>query len=199
MLNRTLILTLTFVTLAVTSCTTKRDGRAYRLYHNTTAKYNGFFYANEAHAEADAKLEELHDERWDEVLPLFLEADEATAQQIFPLMERAIEKCTRVVDRHTMAPPKQLAKSMSRPVMNKWIDDNYTVIGKSYYLKGDYAKAEEIFTYLVRTVDGRMQRRGRFRGWGEPTCERGMTPKQKTRSPKQRVCAKRPTTPKHTP
>ena len=38
--------------------------------------------------------------------------------------------------------------------MNKWIDDNYTVIGKSYYLKGDYPKAEEIFTYLARTVNG---------------------------------------------
>jgi len=154
MLNRTPIFAVTFVMLLATSCTTKRDGRAYRLYHNTTAKYNGFFYANEAHAEAEAKLEELHEERWDEVLPLFLEADESTAQQIFPLMERAIEKCTRVVDRHTMAPPKQLMKSMKRPVMNKWIDDNYTVIGKSYYLKGDYPKAEEIFTYLVRTVDG---------------------------------------------
>jgi len=154
MLNRTLILTLSFVALSWASCTTKRDGRAYRLYHNTTAKYNGFYYANEAHAEADAKLEELHEERWDDVLPLFLEADESTAQQIFPLMERAIEKCTRVVDRHTMAPPKRMTKSINRPVMNKWIDDNYTVIGKSYYLKGDYAKAEEIFTYLVRTVDG---------------------------------------------
>ena len=154
MLNRTLILTLSFVALLCASCTTKRDGRAYRLFHNTTAKYNGFFYANEAHAEAEVKLEELHEERWDEVLPLFLEADETTAQQIFPLMERAIEKCTRVVDRHTMAPPKRMTKSISRPVMNKWIDDNYTVIGKSYYLKGDYAKAEEIFTYLVRTVDG---------------------------------------------
>ena len=154
MLNRTLIFTLACVALVASSCTTKRDGRAYRLYHNTTAKYNGFFYANEAHAEAEAKLEELHDERWDEVLPLFLEADESTAQQIFPLMERAIEKCTRVVDRHTMAPPQRMTKSMNRPVMNKWIDDNYTVIGKSYYMKGDYPKAEEIFTYLVRTVDG---------------------------------------------
>jgi tetratricopeptide (TPR) repeat protein len=136
------------------SCTTKRDGRAYRLYHNTTAKYNGFYYANEALDEADGKLEEMHEERWDEVLPLFLESDESTAQQIFPLMERAIEKCTRVVDRHTMAPPKRMTKSFNRPVMNKWIDDNYTVIGKSYYLKGDYPKAEEIFTYLSRTVDG---------------------------------------------
>ena len=154
MLNRHLTIFLTTAILLCVSCTTKRDGRAYRLFHNTTAKYNGFYYANEAHAEADLKLEELHEERWDEVLPLFLEADESTAQQIFPLMERAIEKCTRVVDRHTMAPPKRMTKSFNRPVMNKWIDDNYTVIGKSYYLKGDYAKAEEIFTYLVRTVDG---------------------------------------------
>jgi len=154
MLNRSLTLTLATALLLCASCTTKRDGRAYRLYHNTTAKYNGFYYANEAHAEADLKLEDIHEERWDEVLPLFLEADESTAQQIFPLMERAIEKCTRVVDRHTMAPPKRMTKSFNRPVMNKWIDDNYTVIGKSYYLKGDYPKAEEIFTYLVRTVDG---------------------------------------------
>ena len=152
MLNRPLTIFLTTAMLLCVSCTTKRDGRAYRLFHNTTAKYNGFYYANEAHAEADLKLEELHEERWDEVLPLFLEADESTAQQIFPLMERAIEKCTRVVDRHTMAPPKRMTKSFNRPVMNKWIDDNYTVIGKSYYLKGDYPKAEEIFTYLVRTV-----------------------------------------------
>ena len=154
MLNRALIPLLALVALSWVSCTTKRDGRAYRLFHNTTAKYNGFYYANEAHREAEIKLQEIHEERWDEMLPLFLEADETTAQQIFPLMERAIEKCTRVVDRHTMAPPKRMTKSFHRPIMNKWIDDNYTVIGKSYYLKGDYGKAEEIFTYLVRTVDG---------------------------------------------
>ena len=154
MSRRLLFLIPALMALTWMSCTTEGDGRAYRLYHNTTAKYNGFFYANEAHAEAEVKLEELHEERWDEILPLFLESDEESAQQIFPLMERAIEKCTRVVDRHTMAPPKRMTKSFSRPVMNKWIDDNYTVIGKSYYLKGDYPKAEEIFTYLARTVNG---------------------------------------------
>ena len=91
MSTRSITLALATTMLVLASCTTKRDGRAYRLFHNTTAKYNGFFYANEAHAEAELKLEELHEERWDEVLPLFLEADETTAQQIFPLMERAIE------------------------------------------------------------------------------------------------------------
>jgi tetratricopeptide (TPR) repeat protein len=122
------------------------------VFHNTTARYNGYFYANEALKEADVKLEEMHSERWDETLPLFLESNEETAQQIFPLMERAIEKCTRVVDRHTMAPSSRNRKSFKRPVLNKWIDDNYRVIGQSYYMKGDYPKAEEIFTYLSRTV-----------------------------------------------
>ena len=122
------------------------------MFHNTTARYNGYFYANEALKEADVKLEEMHSERWDETLPLFLESNEETAQQIFPLMERAIEKCTRVVDRHTMAPSSRNRKSFKRPVLNKWIDDNYRVIGQSYYMKGDYPKAEEIFTYLSRTV-----------------------------------------------
>ena len=137
---------------SLVSCTTERDGRAYRVFHNTTARYNGYFYANEALKEADIKLEEMHSERWDETLPLFLESNEETAQQIFPLMERAIEKCTRVVDRHTMAPSSRNRKSFKRPVLNKWIDDNYRVIGQSYYMKGDYPKAEEIFTYLSRTV-----------------------------------------------
>ena len=68
MSRRLLILIPALMALTWMSCTTKRDGRAYRLYHNTTAKYNGFFYANEAHAEAEVKLEELHEERWDEVL-----------------------------------------------------------------------------------------------------------------------------------
>ena len=152
MRNPRALVVLVVALASLASCTTERDGRAYRVFHNTTARYNGYFYANEALKEADIKLEEMHSERWDETLPLFLESNEETAQQIFPLMERAIEKCTRVVDRHTMAPSSRNRKSFKRPVLNKWIDDNYRVIGQSYYMKGDYPKAEEIFTYLSRTV-----------------------------------------------
>lgn len=136
-------------------CTTKRDGRAYRIYHNTTAKYNGFYYAKEAMLEADEKIQDLYEPNWDEILPLFIDTDENSAQQVYPLMERAIEKCSKVVDRHTMNPSKRDRKSIKRPEMNKWIDDNYTVIGQAYYMKEDFAKAEEIFLFLARTVDTR--------------------------------------------
>mgnify|MGYP001246767484 CR=1 FL=1 len=141
------------IVVAVQSCTTKRDGRIYRWHHNTNARFNGFFFAKEALVEADEKIESLYEPNWDEILPLYLDTDEKSAQQVYPLMERAIEKCSRVVDRHTINPSKRDRKYFKRPELNKWIDDNYMVIGKAYYMKEDYAKSEEIFLYLARTVD----------------------------------------------
>ncbi len=151
---RLLFLTIATV-IAVQGCTNKRDGRAYRVYHNTTARYNGFHYAKEAMLEADKKIQELYEPNWDEILPLFIDTDESSSQQVYPLMERAIEKCSKVVDRHTMTPSKRDRKSIKRPEINKWIDDNYTVIGEAYYMKEDFAKSEEIFLFLARTVDTR--------------------------------------------
>jgi tetratricopeptide (TPR) repeat protein len=150
--SRLLILTIATI-FVVQGCSTNRDGRAYRIYHNTTAKFNGFYYANEAMLEADKKIQELYEPNWDDILPLFIDTDDNSAQQVYPLMERAIEKCSKVVDRHTMNPSKRDKKSFNWPEMNKWIDDNYTVIGQAYYMKEDFAKAEEIFLFLARTVD----------------------------------------------
>ena len=131
-------------------CSTQRDGRFYRAYHNTTSRFNGFHFARLAMEEADQKLAETHDEDWDEVIPLFIYGTEDQADFLYPLMERAIEKCSRVVDRHAMTPPSSLKKDFKRPQLNRWIDDNYTIIGKGHFYKGDFVKAEEVFKYLQR-------------------------------------------------
>ena len=133
-----------------TGCTTQRDGRAYRAYHNTTSRFNGFHFARLAMEEADQKLAETHDEDWDEVIPLFIYGSEDQADFLYPLMERAIEKCSRVVDRHAMTPPSSLKRDFKRPQLNRWIDDNYTIIGKGHFYKGDFVMAEEVFKYLQR-------------------------------------------------
>ncbi|MAC18058.1 MAG: hypothetical protein CMC97_07185 [Flavobacteriales bacterium] len=136
--------------LVLAGCTTQRDGRFYRAYHNTTSRFNGFHFARLAMEEADAKLAETHEEDWDEVIPLFLYGTEDQADFLYPLMERAIEKCSRVVDRHAMTPPRSQQKDFKRPQLNRWIDDNYTLIGKGHFYKGDLVKAEEVFKYLQR-------------------------------------------------
>ncbi|MDA8696056.1 hypothetical protein N9L83_03805, partial [Flavobacteriales bacterium] len=106
---------LVVLTVFWTGCTTQRDGRFYRAYHNTTSRFNGFHFARLAMEEADQKLAESQEENWDEVIPLFLYGSEDQADFLYPLMERAIEKCSRVVDRHAMTPPSSLKKDFKRP------------------------------------------------------------------------------------
>ena len=151
--NQKTIVGLLLFGLVVSGCSTTRDGLLYRAFHNTHAKYNGFFYAKEAMAEAELILFEEYDENWDEILPIFPPVDESTAQQVYPLMERAIEKSTNVVDKHTMSPSRREQKDMKRPELNKWIDDNYDIIARAHLIKGEKEKALEIFQYLVRTLD----------------------------------------------
>jgi len=136
-----------------TSCSRTRDGRLYRVYHNMHARYNGFFYATEAMEEADEKLRAGYEENWDEVLPIFFTVDTATAKEVYPLLEKAIEKCSKVVDKHTMAPSARDKKDFKRPEMNKWIDNNYDLIARAHLMKGQEEKAVEVFQYLARTLE----------------------------------------------
>ncbi|MGB1031302.1 MAG: tetratricopeptide repeat protein, partial [Flavobacteriales bacterium] len=132
------------------SCTTKKDGFAYRVFHNTTARYNGYFYAEEAMKEGRLKIIDSYTEDYDSILPVFIYGDEASAQAAYPQMERTIEKSSLVIERHYMKPTKNGTKKMKRPEMNKWIDDNYMLIGQSYFIKQNYFKAEELFLFVSR-------------------------------------------------
>ena len=82
---------LALLLFAAAGCSNTRDGRAYRIYHNLHAHYNGFFYATEAMEEADETMYAEYEENWDEILPIFIPVDEQNAQTVYPLMERAIE------------------------------------------------------------------------------------------------------------
>lgn len=149
-LNKNVGFVIAIVLMVAAGCTTRRDGFSYRVFHNTTARYNGYFYAKEAMREADMQLLENHDDDYDQVLPLFIYGDEESATAIFPQMERAIEKSSLVVERHKMEPAKRDLKKSKRPEMNKWIDDNYLLIGQAYFYKRNYFKAEEMFLFISR-------------------------------------------------
>ena len=71
--------------------------------------------------EAEKKIEDLHEPNWDAVLPIFLDTDENSSQQVYPLMERAIEKCSKVVDRHTMSPFKK-GQKVDEMARNEQVD-----------------------------------------------------------------------------
>jgi tetratricopeptide (TPR) repeat protein len=139
------------VTALAVACTTKRDGFVYRTYHNTTAYFNGYFNANESVKKGVAKLKEAHEEDYDKILPIFIYGTEESAKGSYPEMEKAIEKCSKVINKHNMNPAQP--KPSKRPKINKWIDDNYLKIGEAYFYKRNYLKAVELFQYVNRKYD----------------------------------------------
>jgi len=126
----------------VSACSTKKDAFINRAYHNTTAHFNGYFNANEKVKEGLAVLVLQHKDDYDNILPIFIYGDGAAAKSIYPEMNIAIEKCSRVIERHSMK-----IKGKERC---KWIDENYFVIGKANFYKQSYLDAERVFGYTAR-------------------------------------------------
>lgn len=136
--------------MLVQGCTNKKDGFVYREFHNTTARYNGYFYSKEAMREADMELEKKQKDDYDNVLPVYFYGTEEDAQVVFPLMERSIEKSSRVIERHKIEASSKSSKKIKHPELNKWIDENYMLIGQAHFYKRNYFKAEEMFLFVTR-------------------------------------------------
>jgi tetratricopeptide (TPR) repeat protein len=130
------------------SCSTKRDSNAARMYHNTTAHFNGYFNAEEIIKKSVTKFKEEYKEDYDKLLPIFIYGEEEQAKAAYAEMEKAIEKCEKVINRHNIKDEGK--KNKKRPKLNKWIDENYTVIGKAYFYKKSYFKASDVFTFINR-------------------------------------------------
>ena len=130
----------------VAACSPNKDRFANRTYHRLTARDNGWFNANEKLKEVVAQLEHDHIDDFDEVLPLFIYGTEDEAKGAAPELEKCIEKCSLVIERHSMD-----VKGKER---NKWIDDAYFVIGRSHFYKHNFFDAQRIFDYIGRRFKG---------------------------------------------
>lgn len=137
-----LLLFIIFAALLGAGCSKKKAGITNRMYHQTTARFNGYFNAKEIMLAMDENLRETHQENWDELLPVFIYPGEEKAQTLYPELDLVEEKCSKVINRHSMR--------IRRKEHNKWIDDNYFLIGKANFYKRDYGKAQEMFTYVSK-------------------------------------------------
>ena len=57
------------------SCSTKKKSWVHRQYHNTTAKFNGYFNGNESLKEGIKKLKNNHKDNYTNILPIFKTGD----------------------------------------------------------------------------------------------------------------------------
>ncbi len=140
------LLLLAGVTLVGAGCSTKKDAFLNRTYHRLTSRDNGWFNANEKLKEVVQNIEDSHQDDYDQVLPLFVYGTDEQAKAAYPELDKCIEKCSLVIERHKM--------EIDGEEKNSWIDDAYFVIARSHFYKRNYTEAERGFAYISGKYKG---------------------------------------------
>ncbi len=137
-----LLLLTVFIVIA---CSTKKNTFSRRAYHNLTAHYNVYWNGKEALLEAEDELDKIVVDNFNVILPVYITGTQADAQSVTPLLDRAIEKGSKTILKHSMV--------FGGKEYVKWIDDAYLLIGKSYFYKQDYYSARRSFNFVMRNFD----------------------------------------------
>ncbi len=136
------VVSLTIIIVGLLGCSRKKNGFTRRAYHNTTARYNGYFNAKEIKKANVAKIYEQHKDDFSEIIPLFVYPSEEQSKAMYPDMDKIIEKTSTVIDRHSMYIKKE--------EHCRWIDDSYMLMGQARFYKQEYFIGEEVFEYVAK-------------------------------------------------
>ena len=88
--------------LLTSSCSTKKKSWVNRQYHNTTAKFNGFFNGQASIKQGVKKLHASHVDDYTALLPVFPTGDLKKSKKTHSFMNKAIKKGSIVIQRHSM-------------------------------------------------------------------------------------------------
>lgn len=162
---------------ALNSCTVQKKrgevGKLGKLFHNTTAKFNGYFNADVIMQESEAMLASQYQDNYNKVLPIYPYTETRDAKAVAENLDKAIEKVSIVATIHE---PSQ------------WVDDCYVLLGKAQYLKQDYEAAEKTFEFFVEEFNPLNKRKSRLKKNADSS-----------RKKKARTSTRRPTAKKKRP
>ena len=117
----------------LSSCAPESTGVVSNVYHNTTAHYNAYFYANERMNEIEKSIYNSVDINYDRILHLYPQFDSTASNAVSDQIEDCIKKASIAIQRHPGS---------------DWADDSYILVGKARYYSLDYVNAIETFKYV---------------------------------------------------
>ncbi len=127
-------------------CSTENNTFINRTYHSTTAKYNGYFNANELIKNSLNTYRENKKEDFYSILPIEANPNDKEIAGMLPAIDTAIVKCTKVIRNHCMPSMERLEGK--KVEYNRWIDENWNLIGQAYFLRRDYDVSCKNFEFV---------------------------------------------------
>jgi tetratricopeptide (TPR) repeat protein len=126
------------VVLLLSACSVENNNFISKAYHNTTARYNAYFYAKERIREVEKIIEKNHVNDYDKVLFLFPKTDSTLAASYQSQIEDAIKKSSIAIQFHKNS---------------QWVDDAYIMVGRARHYSLDYVNAIQTYKYVNKTSD----------------------------------------------
>lgn len=139
------IIVFTLLVMFLVSCSTKKNTMTRRLYHNLTAHYNAYWNGRQSIREGETELHRTVKDNYTFILPVFNYGTKEQAVAINPQMDRAIEKGSKVIQKHSMF--------FNNREYVQWIDDSYLMIGMAYFYKQEYLMARRTFDYVIKNYE----------------------------------------------
>jgi len=130
-----LLLAMALIPACAVKKSKNKQGPISKLYHNTTAKFNGYFNANVLVEESIKNLEEQHQDNYSKILHVYKYVANDNPQAVAGNLDEAMKKVAVVSNIHDRS---------------NWVDDCYLILGKAQYLKKDYESAEETLLYMAQ-------------------------------------------------
>jgi len=139
-------------------CSTQKNTLTTRTYHNLTSHYNTYFNGLESYRKGIKNAENEKIDNFAQILPIFLYTDKDISQSVSPDMDKAAKKATKVITLHSITVKPELKKGPQTPKQkefynqrefNKWMDENYLLLGISYVYKNDFDLAAETFKHII--------------------------------------------------
>lgn len=115
------------------SCSPERNTWTSKAYHNTTAHFNGYYYALEEINKVEDIILTSHVDDYNRILKLYPSFDSTLAKGFDKEIQEAVKMASIAIQRHPNS---------------KWIDDAYILVGKARMYSLDWGNAIQTFKYV---------------------------------------------------
>lgn len=159
-LNKNFLHTVSLVVILsiISACSVEKNTRATRAYHNLTAHYNVYFNGKESLKAGVEKINNLTEDDYTKVLPIFKSSDPGTARAATSEMEYAVEKGSKLIKIHSITKNPKRRKNRTerykqlaaKEEYNNWVDDAYLLMGQAYFYMHNFNAAIDNFSYITR-------------------------------------------------
>jgi tetratricopeptide (TPR) repeat protein len=124
---------LTFALFLLVSCGVEQTSITSNIFHNTTAHFNGYFYAREKATEVEKTILKSLDDDHNMILRLFPKIDTVLAKSYQKDTEEIIKMASISIQRHPNS---------------KWVYENYILVGRARLYDCEFVDAIQTFKYV---------------------------------------------------